>query len=174
MRQQLARPNAAVSPSIMLLSTQSCLSRRVGIDHKPTLEQQRLRARSRVPAPRQQVGPGGSPRHTPGALTKDAIELIQALPLGKVVIGGWSLGGIAAQVLIAQAPQLISHAVLIGTAPPGFLAKAGEALFYEIARRETDFEDFVNLFFEPDSGVRRAATERLGSVSLKGRRSVAP
>ncbi|MCI1036284.1 alpha/beta fold hydrolase [Pseudomonas putida] len=103
---------------------------------------------------------GGSPSYNPGALAKDAIELIQALQLGKVVIGGWSLGGIAAQVVLAQVPQLISHAVLIGTTPPGLLAKPGEALFYEMARRENDFEDFVNLFFEPASGVSRAAAER--------------
>ncbi|WP_205524575.1 hypothetical protein [Pseudomonas putida] len=62
------------------------------------------------------------------------------------MIVGSSLGGIAAQVVLAQAPQLVSHAVLIGTTPPGQLAKPGEALFYELARRENDFEDFVSLF----------------------------
>ncbi|PVZ41049.1 pimeloyl-ACP methyl ester carboxylesterase [Pseudomonas sp. CC120222-01a] len=101
----------------------------------------------------------GTASYNPGALAKDAIELIQALGLGKVVIGGWSLGGIAAQVVLAQAPQLVSHAVLIGTTPPGQLAKPGEALFYELARRENDFEDFVSLFFEPTSDTSRAAAE---------------
>jgi pimeloyl-ACP methyl ester carboxylesterase len=102
----------------------------------------------------------GTRSYNPGALAKDAIELIQALGLGKVVIGGWSLGGIAAQVVLTQAPQLVSHAVLMGTTPPGLLAKPGEALFYELARRENDFEDFVSLFFEPASDTSRASAER--------------
>jgi len=102
----------------------------------------------------------GTPSYNPGALAKDAVELIQALELGKVVIGGWSLGGIAAQVVLAQAPQLLSHAVLIGTTPPGQLVKPGETLFYEMARRDNDFEDFVNLFFEPASKNSRATAER--------------
>lgn len=102
---------------------------------------------------------GGYPSYNPGSLAKDAIELIHALQLGKVVIGGWSLGGIAAQVVLAQAPQLVSHAVLIGTTPPGHLVKPGEALFYEMARRENDFEDFVSLFFEPGSVDSRATAE---------------
>ncbi|MCC9005563.1 alpha/beta hydrolase [Pseudomonas putida] len=102
----------------------------------------------------------GTPSYNPGALAKDAIDLIQALKLGKVVMGGWSLGGIAAQVVLAQAPQLVSHAVLIGTTPPGQLVKPGEALFYEMARRENDFEDFVSLFFEPTSEISRTAGER--------------
>lgn len=102
----------------------------------------------------------GTPSYNPGALAKDAVELIQALELGKVVIGGWSLGGIAAQVVLAQAPQLVSHAVLIGTTPPGQLVKPGETLFYEMARRDNDFEDFVNLFFEPASKNSRATAER--------------
>ncbi|WP_258304928.1 hypothetical protein, partial [Escherichia coli] len=41
----------------------------------------------------------------------------------------------------------------------GQLVKHGEALFYEMARRENDFEDFVSLFFEPTSETSRAAGE---------------
>lgn len=73
--------------------------------------------------------------YNPGSLAKDAIELIHALGLGRVVIGGWSLGGIAAQIVLAEAPQLVSHTVLLGTTPLGQLVKTGEPLFYELARR---------------------------------------
>lgn len=102
----------------------------------------------------------GDKTYNPGSLAKDAIELITALKLGRVVIGGWSLGGIAAQIILAQAPQLVSHLVLIGTTPPGQLVKPGEALFYELAKRENDFDDFVKLFFEPASDVSIAAARR--------------
>lgn len=102
----------------------------------------------------------GERSYSPASLAKDAIELISILKLGKVVLAGWSVGGIAAQIILAQAPQLISHLVLIGTTPPGHLVKPGEALFYELAKRENGFEDFVSLFFEPSSVKARGAAER--------------
>jgi pimeloyl-ACP methyl ester carboxylesterase len=101
----------------------------------------------------------GDRTYNPAALARDAIELIGALELGRVIIGGWSIGGIAAQIVLAQAPQIVSHAVLIATTPPGPLVKAGEPLFYTLAKRENDFEDFVSLFFEPTSTESREAAE---------------
>ncbi|MDE1194884.1 MAG: alpha/beta hydrolase [Pseudomonas sp.] len=102
----------------------------------------------------------GERTYNPASLAKDTIELITALKLGKVVLAGWSIGGVAAQIVLAQAPQLVSHLVLIATTPPGLLAKPGEQLFYELAKRDNNFEDFVSLFFEPDSPTSRAAAER--------------
>ncbi|WP_342655187.1 alpha/beta hydrolase [Pseudomonas sp. F3-2] len=102
----------------------------------------------------------GERSYSPASLAKDVIELIMALGLGKVVIGGWSVGGIAAQIVLAQAPQLVSHLVLLATTPPGQLVKPGEALFYELAKRDNDFDDFVSLFFEPSSASSKAAAER--------------
>ncbi|QGR84100.1 alpha/beta fold hydrolase [Burkholderia multivorans] len=102
----------------------------------------------------------GERTYHPASLAKDAIDLIVALKLGKAVIGGWSVGGMAAQIVVAKAPQLVSHAVLIATTPPGPLVKPGEPLFYAIAKRENDFEDFVTLFFEPASPASRAAAEQ--------------
>ncbi|MDH4581605.1 alpha/beta hydrolase [Pseudomonas sp. BN415] len=103
---------------------------------------------------------GGTRTYDPASLARDTLELINALGLSRVVLGGWSLGGIAAQVAMLQAPQRVSHLVLIGTTPPGQLVKTGEALFYELARRENDFEDFVKLFFEPASAASREAAVR--------------
>ncbi|MBU9437561.1 alpha/beta fold hydrolase [Burkholderia multivorans] len=102
----------------------------------------------------------GERTYHPASLAKDAIDLIVALKLGKAVIGGWSVGGMAAQIVVAKAPQLVSHAVLIATTPPGPLVKPGEPLFYAMAKRENDFEDFVTLFFEPASATSRAAAEQ--------------
>ena len=102
----------------------------------------------------------GEKTYNPASLAKDTIELITALKLGKVVLAGWSVGGVAAQIVLAQAPQLLSHLVLIATTPPGSLAKSGEQLFYDLAKRDNDFEDFVSLFFEPSSASSRAAAER--------------
>ena len=97
----------------------------------------------------------------PFDLAKDARDLIEALDLKDVVIGGWSLGGLAAQVVLTMFPERISHAVLIGTGPPGPLIKNAEQLFYDVATKPVnDFEDFVTLFFEPRSDASRQAARR--------------
>lgn len=103
----------------------------------------------------------GTPTYAPAALAKDAVELIGALGLQQTVLAGWSVGGIAAQIVFAQAPQLVSHLVLIATTPPGPLVKSGEPLFYDLARRSNEaHEEFVQLFFEPKSPASRQAALR--------------
>jgi hypothetical protein len=55
----------------------------------------------------------------------------------------------------------ISHAVLIGTSPPGPTVKPAEQLFYDTAAiLVNSFEDEVVLFFEPRSRASRAAAQR--------------
>lgn len=93
----------------------------------------------------------GEPTYQPASLARDAIDLMDALGLERAVVGGWSVGGIAAQLVMAQVPQRVSHLVLIATTPPGQLVKTGEPLFYRLAGRENDFEDFLSVFFEPAS-----------------------
>jgi pimeloyl-ACP methyl ester carboxylesterase len=103
----------------------------------------------------------GTPTYSPLALADDARDLIEALNLKDAVIGGWSLGGLTAQVFLARYPQLITHAVLLGTVPPGPNVKGAEQLFNDTARKpENDFEDEVALFFEPASPASRAAAQR--------------
>lgn len=84
------------------------------------------------------------------ALAGDAHDLIEALGLEHVVLGGWSLGGLAAQVFVVMHPERVSHAVLIGTGPPGPTVKSPDPLFFETASHSVNsFEDEVILFFEP-------------------------
>jgi pimeloyl-ACP methyl ester carboxylesterase len=96
-----------------------------------------------------------------GALAKDAKDLADALELRRVVIGGWSLGGTAAQTFALLYPNLTSHAVLIGTGPPGANRHPHEQLFFERALKpDYDLDDETVLFFEPKSAVSRAAAKR--------------
>ena len=111
----------------------------------------------------------GERTYEPVALARDAKDLIEALGFDKVVIGGWSLGGLAAQTFVAMYPQHVTHAVLIGTGPPGPLIKTAEQLFYDTARiPENTFEEQIILFFEPRSQASRAAAR--ASVDRVGRR----
>lgn len=103
----------------------------------------------------------GDRTYNPFEMARDVNDLIEALDLKDVVIGGWSLGGLVAQVALALYPQRLTHAVLIGTSPPGPLVKVAEQLFYDTATRPTNtFEEEVILFFEPRSEASRAAARR--------------
>ncbi|MCY1056522.1 alpha/beta hydrolase [Nannocystis sp. SCPEA4] len=103
----------------------------------------------------------GTASYNPFVMVNDPRDLIEALSLRDVVIAGWSLGGIVAQVFVAQHAAHVSHAVLFGTTPPGPIVKPAEPLFFTTAAREVnDFEDEVILFFEPRSADSRAAARR--------------
>lgn len=103
----------------------------------------------------------GERTYDPASLAKDAHDLITALDLQDVAIGGWSLGGIAAQVTLALYPQRITHAVLIGCPPPGPNVKGAEQLFYDTAViPEYGMREEEILFFEPASAASRAAARR--------------
>lgn len=103
----------------------------------------------------------GEPNYDPAALAGDAHDLIEGLDLHDVVIGGWSLGGLAAQIVLAMFPQRLSHAVLLGTSPPGPNVKPAEQLFYDTASiSDYGLEEEIILFFEPRSATSCAAARR--------------
>jgi pimeloyl-ACP methyl ester carboxylesterase len=100
----------------------------------------------------------GERQMNPAVLAKDAADLIEALDLQDAIIGGWSLGGMVAQIVLAMYPQRLSHAVLIGTTPPGPIVRQGEALFNELAAIPgSTLERDTIVFFEPKSEASRAA-----------------
>jgi len=92
------------------------------------------------------------------SLARDAKDLVDALDLDRVVIAGWSLGGLAAQVFAARHPERTSHAILIGTGPPGPQPRGADPVFLPTALHPVNTpEDEEILFFEPASAASRAA-----------------
>jgi len=110
-----------------------------------------------------------SPTYDRESLVKDAKDLIEFLGFERVAIGGWSLGGVVAQKFTATYPELVSHTVLIGTAPPGKPEVSGERLFMETAMHPNNgLEDQTILFFEPQSdGSRKAAKRSLERIDSR-------
>lgn len=103
----------------------------------------------------------GTATYNPVEMARDPRDLIRALDLSGAALGGWSLGGFVAQATLALHPSSITHLVLLGTNPPGPLAKPAEQLFFDTAgKTEYEFEDIVTLFFEPLSGLSRSAARR--------------
>jgi pimeloyl-ACP methyl ester carboxylesterase len=112
---------------------------------------------------------------SPVTMAQDARDLIEALDLHNVVIGGWSLGGMVAQVVLAMIPQRLSHAVLIGTTPPGPNVKPAEQLFYDTAViPQYGIEEETILFFEPRSAASREAAQRSVDRIAQRREGLSP
>lgn len=103
----------------------------------------------------------GERTYNPAAMVKDAKDLIDGLRLQDVVIGGWSFGGIVAQIYVAMFGASVSHAVLISTTPPGTLVKPGDQRFYDAAAQgPATLEQYTTLFFETEDAASRAASQR--------------
>src|SRR5678815_323631 len=61
----------------------------------------------------------GSTPNTIEAMAKDAVAFIRTLGLEKVDLLGFSMGGMIAQVIAADEPQLVRKLILAGTGPAG-------------------------------------------------------
>lgn len=103
----------------------------------------------------------GTPSYDRASLVKDAKDMIDYLGFEKVVIGGWSLGGVVAQKFTVTHPEKVSHTVLIGTSPPGKPEVSADPLFIQTAMHPVNgFEDQTILFFEPASQRSVEASRR--------------
>lgn len=90
----------------------------------------------------------------------DILNLAQALGYKKAIVGGWSFGGFAALVAATEYPELFTHAILIGTNPPGQNEHPIEEKFFDVSRRwNYTVEDETYLFFEPASKASREAAQ---------------
>jgi pimeloyl-ACP methyl ester carboxylesterase len=110
-------------------------------------------------------GVGGSSGETPStvaALTKACLEFCGALGLTRLDVLGFSLGGMIAQQLAADHPEMVRRIILSGTGPRG-----GEGMVFEdLSADELDDEAglIMNAFFtqsEPSQAAGRAFIERM-------------
>jgi pimeloyl-ACP methyl ester carboxylesterase len=103
----------------------------------------------------------GTPPTAIVSFADDVRELITSFGFEKVLLGGWSFGGIVAQVAITEFPDLISHGILLGTGPAGKNDSAIEPIFFEKSRIvNNSLEDEMVLFFEPAWAPSREAAIR--------------
>ncbi len=92
------------------------------------------------------------------ALVKD---LAAALGLKRTAILGWSWGGLVAQVTLLDYPSLVTHAVIVGSAPPGKGNATIQPHWLERAFKPVnDLADEEVLFFEPKSDASRDAARK--------------
>ena len=107
-------------------------------------------------------GVGASTGHVPHSIEEmadDAATFITALGFDRVDIFGFSLGGMVAQALVAQHPDLVRKLILTGTGPAGGrdIDKVARTTYYDILRAaltRSDPKEF--LFFNRNATGKRA------------------
>jgi pimeloyl-ACP methyl ester carboxylesterase len=105
--------------------------------------------------------------YSTGALPKEIGDVADfvaafadAIDLDRFVLAGWSWGGTVAQTFLVEHPGRATHAVLIGTAPPGQGVVPIQQAFLDRAFKPVnDLDDEIVLFFEPSSTISRAAAK---------------
>lgn len=94
------------------------------------------------------------------SMAKDVKDVAEALKFTKIIVSGWSLGGLVAQTVTTNYPDLVSHTILIGSGPPGKNTGVPEKMFWERAlKADNDLEDGYVLFFEPKSEASKKAAQ---------------
>jgi pimeloyl-ACP methyl ester carboxylesterase len=100
---------------------------------------------------------GGNTPHMVAEMTKPCVALCRALGLKQIHIVGFSLGGMIAQQLALEHPQLVGRLLLLGTGPRG-----GEDMtFTELSPEEqADPVSFLlAAFFSPSEASQAAGRE---------------
>jgi pimeloyl-ACP methyl ester carboxylesterase len=118
-------------------------------------------------------GVGASGGTTPDrveAMAADAVAFIEALGLTKVDLLGFSLGGMVAQEIVQQRPDLIRRIVLAGTSPAGDAGPAEISTVLQNAMQNAAAQGKHPkhfLFFSPTAASQAAADALLGRLDQR-------
>jgi pimeloyl-ACP methyl ester carboxylesterase len=107
----------------------------------------------------------GATPSTVAAMTKDFVGFCRALDLNSFDIFGFSLGGMIAQQLAFEYPNMARRIILLGTGPRG-----GEGMtFTELAVDELDdpVKLLLNAFFTPSDASKAAGHAYLERLKLR-------
>jgi len=115
-------------------------------------------------------GVGASSGRTPNtieAMARDAMAFIGALGFEKVDLFGFSMGGMLAQVMVQQEPQLVRKLVLAGTGPAGGegIVRVTATTLLDMAHGAVTFKDpKTYLFFTGTANGRASAKSYLARL----------
>ncbi len=109
---------------------------------------------------------GSTPR-TIEAMASDAVTFIRALGFDQVDLFGFSMGGMIAQVIALQEPQLVRKMIIAGTGPAGGegIENVTRITYLDVARGLITRQDAKQyLFFTRTPDGRRAGKEFLARL----------
>ncbi|MHC5348407.1 alpha/beta fold hydrolase [Metapseudomonas furukawaii] len=95
-----------------------------------------------------------------GEVARFVSDFTTAIGLDSFAMLGWSWGGFTTQTLLLDQPERVTHAILVGTNPPGPGQLPIQQVFIDRAMKPVnDLDDEEVLFFEPRSAFSRAAAK---------------
>jgi pimeloyl-ACP methyl ester carboxylesterase len=118
-------------------------------------------------------GVGASGGITPDsieAMADDAVAFLEALGLGTVDLFGFSLGGMVAQVIVQQRPDLVRRVIMAGTAPAGDEGPAATGAVLQAAMEKASAQGKHPkhfLFFSPTATSQSAADAFLTRLAAR-------
>jgi pimeloyl-ACP methyl ester carboxylesterase len=110
---------------------------------------------------------GGSTPRTIEEMARDAVAFIRALGFDQVDLFGFSMGGMIAQVIAQEEPQLVRKMIIAGTGPAGGegIEKVTRITYLDIARGLLTRQDPKQfLFFTRTPNGRKAGKEFLARL----------
>ena len=108
---------------------------------------------------------GGKTPNTVAEMTRHCVALCQALGLQQIHVVGFSLGGMIAQQLALEHPQLVGRLILLGTGPRG-----GEDMTFTELSPEEQADPVAFLlaaFFSPSEASQAAGREYIKRVESR-------
>ena len=105
------------------------------------------------------AGVSASSGQTPdsfGGMAANAIAFIRALGLAEVDVLGFSIGGMVAQEIAVQAPELVRRLILVGTGPRGADMAASQSKAIFSASYENPEDVWLKVHFLPSAASQAA------------------
>ena len=125
-------------------------------------------------------GVGGSGGTTPDsveAMADDVVAFVEALGLSTIDLLGFSLGGMVAQVIAQQRPDLVRRIILAGTSPAGDEGPAATGANFQAALEKANAQGKHPkhfLFFSPTATSQKAADAFLARLDKRTKDRDAP
>ena len=122
------------------------------------------------------AGVAGSSGETPstfGEMAANAIHFIKALGLDQVDVLGFSIGGMVAQEIAVQGPDLVRRLILVGTGPRGADMAASQSKAIFSATYDDPEDVWLKVHFGPSAQSQAAGRAFLKRKWLRQDRDVA-
>lgn len=109
----------------------------------------------------------GAPMDTVTAYASAAVAFIEALGLSQVDLLGWSFGGVVAQAVVLQRPDLIRRLIVAGSgsgSSPGMPAMS-ERVANIMLKPQSDLEDVLYLFYPETEAARGKGLQHFSTIA---------
>jgi pimeloyl-ACP methyl ester carboxylesterase len=100
-------------------------------------------------------------------MTSDALAVVDALELGRIDVLGFSLGGMIAQQMMFDRPELVRRAILVGTGAPGATGMLNSEVTREATKIPASADSILSLFFTPSTASQAAGKRYLGRMMAR-------